>query len=65
MKKLIMEVELEYDDTIMHEDDPSGMKWFEEGVLRNTTDEGRLILHSNEIGDEVGTIKVLAIRRTP
>jgi len=60
MKKIRLEIELEYDDDIMHADDEDGWRWFREDVLGGTGDE-RLILHSNCVGDEVGTVTVLKI----
>lgn len=58
MKKLRLMVELEYDDDLFHGDDAESIDWFYDNILFNRTKEGRLILHSNEIGDEVGTIIV-------
>lgn len=57
MTKIKMEIELKYDDTIMHGNDEEAIKWFFEDILYRD----RLILHSNEIGDEVGEVKVLKI----
>lgn len=62
VKKLMLEVELEYDDQIMPGDDEESVAWFWNNVLLYPGEEGGLILHSNEIGDEVGTIKVLKVR---
>lgn len=62
MKKLILEVELEYDDETMHGNDADGITWFMDDILMNDGEDTRLVLHSNEIGDEVGTIKVLNVR---
>ena len=53
--KIKLEIELDYDEKIMHGDDEDAIRWFYEEVLG-----GPLVLHSNEIGDEVGTIKVVA-----
>lgn len=57
MKKLQLVIELEYDDKLMHGDDEEAKDWFIKDVLYN---DGTLILHSNEIGDQVGFVKVIA-----
>lgn len=49
-------VTLEYDAEIMHGADADAKAWFFEEILK----EG-LILHSNILGDEVGTIKTISI----
>lgn len=56
--KIKMMVELEYDSETMHSgnNDPEAKKWFE-NILQNDM----LMLHSNEIGDEIGNVKVLEI----
>ena len=63
MKKIRMEVELEYSDKIMHGNDPESIAWFYEEILLHPSAE--LILHSNEIGDEVGVIRVLKVMEVP
>lgn len=50
--KLTIEVELE-DGYSLHSDEEEKM-WFENEVL---VGDGSLLLHSNEIGDTVGTVK--------
>jgi len=65
MTKLKMLVELDYDADTMHGTDGDSVRWFAENVLGNTTEDGRLVLHSNEIGDEVGTVLVLWISDWP
>lgn len=57
MKKIRMEIELEYDDDTMHGDCEESRQWFLGTILSDRT--GDLLLHSNEIGDEVGTVTVL------
>lgn len=52
--KQIMLIELVYDGMAMHSFEPEALKWFEDEVLG-----GELILHSNEIGDEIGRVRVL------
>jgi len=53
-KKIKLVIELEYDAHIMHGEDPDGVKWFD-SILYG----GGLVLHSNEIGDEIGTVRVI------
>ena len=59
MRKIKLEIELEYDDEIMHGDDKEAIDWFKNTILSNET--GLLLLHSNEIGDTVGKVSVLKI----
>lgn len=56
-----MLVELDYDDELHHGKDVDAIDWFVKDVLLNTTEDGKLILHSNELGDELGTVRVLKI----
>ena len=56
MKTIKMLVELTYDNNIMHEDDADSIAWFNDEVLN-----GEVVAWSNEIGDELGFIKVLEI----
>jgi hypothetical protein len=56
MKTVKMLVELTYDNDMMHEDDADGIAWFNDEVLG-----GEVVAWSNEIGDELGFIKVLEI----
>ena len=53
MKRLLV-IELEYDAELMHDDgrDKEALDWFENDVLGN-----EMILHSNEIGDSIGTCR--------
>ena len=53
-------IELEYDDEIMHGDEPDAVEWFWLDVMG-----GKLILHSNELGDEIGQVKVISRLREP
>jgi hypothetical protein len=55
--KVRMEIELEYDTGIMHGDDADSRRWFFEEVLGG----GQLLLHSNEIGDTVGEVRLIRI----
>ncbi len=56
MKKIKLLVELKYDANIMHGKDKEATDWFFNHVLKD-----KLILHSNEIGDEIGEVKIIKI----
>lgn len=56
-KKIKLEIELTYDQESMHGDNKEAIKWFFEEILQ----QDLLILHSNEIGDEIGTVKIIKI----
>ena len=60
MKTIHLLISLTYDDEIMHDDDEEGRQWFINDVL-----EGGLFLHSNELGDVVGEVKVLPMLGVP
>ena len=55
MRTLRLVVDLEYDDDSMHGTDPQAIAWFRDEVLGKEA----LRLHSNEIGDEVGIVRVI------
>ena len=57
--KLILKIELDYDDNIMHNGDfdLEAKEWFFNNILLSE----EMILHCNEIGDSIGTVKVLQI----
>lgn len=57
MTTITLKITLEYDEDIMHGDDADAREWFMSSVLQ----PGDLVLHSNEIGDEVGTIKSVSL----
>ena len=59
MKTIKIEVELTYDDNVMHGDDQDAIDWFVYDVLLNPDED--LILHSNDIGDMLGTVKITQI----
>lgn len=63
MAKVKMLVELEYDADVAHsgDRDKAAKQWFMDNVLLNKSEDGQLILHSNEIGDTVGTVHVLEV----
>ncbi len=60
MKKLKLEIELTYDAKIMHGKDKESIDWFYKYILKSRR-KNDLVLHSNEIGDEIGTVKVLKV----
>ena len=60
MAKLKMLVELEYDENMIHPNEPEAVDWFENDILLG--DDGELLLHSNGIGDTIGSISVLKLR---
>jgi len=55
-QKIRLIVELEYDTELMHGNDPDAVEWFRSTLLNDD-----LVLHSNEIGDEIGTVRVIRI----
>jgi hypothetical protein len=59
MKTIKITAILTYDDEMMHSgnDDMQAKDWFKNSILLSE----ELIVHSNEICDEVGTIKILKI----
>lgn len=59
MKKLKLEIELLYNDEIVHGNNPDAIDWFYSEILKG--EDEALILHSNEIGDEIGIVKVIKI----
>ena len=59
MAKVRLEIELEYDADLMHGDSAEGREWFFGTILAGSG--GDLILHSNEIGDELGPVRVLKL----
>lgn len=58
MAKVLMTVELDYDADITHGSDEIAITWFFEEILSD--EKGLLLLHSNEIGDTVGSIRVIS-----
>lgn len=50
---------LSYDKNII-EDDKESIDWFYNKILKSKK-RNELTLHSNEIGDQVGTIKIIKI----
>lgn len=57
MRKIKMEIELEYNQITLHGDDADSIKWFYDDVLSKQADD--LSLYSEDIGDLVGKVKIL------
>lgn len=57
MAKIRMTIELDYDAELMHGNDADAIEWFFEDILM----QDLLFLHSNEIGDIIGTVKIIEI----
>lgn len=58
LKRLILLVELKYDADIMHGDSQDDMSWFYGEILQGNH---LMLIDSGDLGDEIGTIKVLKI----
>ena len=58
MAKIRMMVELTYDAKTWHGKDAEAKEWFFNGILKSRR-KNDLLLHSNEVGDQIGPIKVL------
>lgn len=56
MKTIKLVIELKYDAESMHggDKDLEAKEWFFNEILKK-----ELILHSNEIGDKIGTVRIL------
>jgi hypothetical protein len=63
MIKMMIEVDCE--DCAFSLDDPASVEWFAQQVLMNQTEDGALYLHSNEVGDTVGRVRVLVVQDWP
>lgn len=57
--KIKMLVELDYDAELIHGNSQSGIEWFRRDILLNASPP--LLLHSNDIGEQIGEVKVLEI----
>lgn len=53
---LTLVIELEYDPELMHGNDPDAIEWFLSTLLN-----GDLTLHSNDVGDDIWTTRVIGI----
>jgi hypothetical protein len=62
MTKLVMTIELDYDAELMHGDDQESKDWFFNQILCESL--GELMLHSNDMGDTVGTVRVISVTPT-
>ena len=60
MKTIHLLISLTYDDEIMYSDEESERWFFDDILMRNS-----LFLHSNELGDVVGEVKVLPMLGVP
>ncbi len=66
MKEVRLLVEVEVDDTLYpcsEDSDPEELDWFYNELMLG--EGGLLLLHSNEVGDGVGKVTVLANERNP
>lgn len=55
MKVLRLYIELEYDESVAHGDEPEAIEWFMSDVIHGDD----LSLYSDKIGDTVGSVRVL------
>lgn len=62
MKTIKIEAEFEYDAGMMHGDDPESVEWFRNILLGKI---GTLTVVSDEIGDEIGTLKITKMQDQP
>jgi hypothetical protein len=65
LQKITMLVEVECSEFAISIDDQESVQWFAQDVLMNQTDDGALYLHSNEVGDTIGRVRVLVIHDWP
>ena len=59
MAKLLMQIEVTCDEGLYVAKDKECMDWLINDILLSGSD--RLILHSNEIGDEIGEVRVVSV----
>lgn len=57
-KKIKLEIELSYNPDLWHGKDKDAIDWFFNYVLKD-----KLFLHSNEVGDTIGKVKILSYAR--
>ena len=60
MKTIRAMVDITYDDKNMHEGDENLIEFWEE-INNNPENDDYLILHSNYIGDDIGTVNVVHV----
>jgi len=65
MALLRLEIDVDYDPDVVHGSDPEALAWFRDKVLVSPDVGEELILHSNCIGDSVGTIRRCVVRGGP
>ena len=63
--KVKMLIEVDCENMAFSLDDPDSVQWFGQDVLMNQTEDGALYLHSNEVGDTVGRVRVLVVHDWP
>jgi hypothetical protein len=63
--KVKMLIEVDCEDCAFSLSDPDSVRWFGQEVLMNQTEDGALYLHSNEVGDTVGRVRVLVVHDWP
>lgn len=63
MKRIVLLVELEYDSKSWHTiTETDSTRWFFNDILLAASHmKGELLLHSNEVGDSIGTVVVKKI----
>jgi hypothetical protein len=59
LRRITMKVEFEYNVKTMHGYDEQAKDWFFNKILNGV--KGDLSMHSKDIGDFIGTVKVLEI----
>ena len=59
MIKMVMTIELEYDESMMHGDSFMAQKLFIDEILMG--EDSDLVLQSNLVGDEIGKVRVIGI----
>jgi hypothetical protein len=59
MRRVAMIIEFEYDVKTIHGYDERAKEWFFNEILSGV--KGDLSLHSNDVGDFIGTVKVITI----
>ena len=65
MALLRLEIDVDYDPDVLHGSDPDALAWFRDKVLVSPDAGEELILHSNCIGDSIGTIRRCVVRGGP
>ncbi len=64
MKTITLEIELTYDDDMMHGNTPDGLEWFRCIVLQDglRNKSNLLRLYSDALDDMIGEVRVVSIR---